>query len=88
MWRSFRDKVFVSFVSYLTGFVNEWLGVNPLKNIFILELRMHQISNGKIIKSYVLIDTVDFIRQAGHWPINKSLGAEGMWSAYYWRWRK
>ena len=26
-----------------------------------------------------MIDTIDFIRQAGFWPINKSLGAEGMW---------
>ena len=80
---SYRDKVFVSFVSYLTGtFVNEWLGVTPTnKNIYLRTCEAHQISNGKIIKSYVLIDTVDFIRQAGHWPINKSLGAEGMWSA-------
>ena len=36
-------------------------------------------TNNKIIKSYTLIDTVDFIRQAGYWPINKSLGVEGMW---------
>ena len=37
------------------------------------------LTNNKIIKSYTLIDTVDFIRQAGYWPINKSLGVEGMW---------
>ena len=39
----------------------------------------HQLKEDKIIKSYVLIDTVDFIRQAGFWPINPSLGIEEMW---------
>ena len=78
---AFRDKVFVSFISHLTGtFTNEWLGVKPTnKTIYLRTCEAHQITNNKIIKSYTLIDTVDFIRQAGHWPINKSLGVEGMW---------
>ena len=78
---AFRDKVFVSFISHLTGtFINEWLGIPPTnKTIFLRTCEAHQITNNKIIKSYTLIDTVDFIRQAGHWPINKSLGSEGMW---------
>ena len=72
---SFRDKVFVSFISHLTGtFKNEWFGVKPTnKTIYLRTCEAHQITNNKIIKSYTLIDTVDFIRQAGHWPINKSL---------------
>ena len=78
---AFRDKVFVSFISHLTGtFTNEWLGVKPTnKTIYLRTCEAHQITNNKIIKSYTLIDTVDFIRQTGHWPINKSLGVEGMW---------
>ena len=42
---SYRDKVFVSFVSYLTGtFVNEWLGVTPTKkNIYLRTCEAHQI---------------------------------------------
>ena len=78
---SFQDKVFISFVSHLTGtFVNEWLGVPPTnKTIYLRTCEAHQITNNKIIKSYILIDTIDFIRQAGLWPINPSLGAEGMW---------
>ena len=78
---SFEDKVFVSFISHLTGtFISEWLGVPPTnKTIYLRTCHCHQITNNKIIKSYILIDTVDFIRQAGFWPINKSLGAEGMW---------
>ena len=78
---SYKDKVFVSFISHLTGtFISEWLGVPPTnKTIYLRTCHCHQITNNKIIKSYILIDTVDFIRQAGFWPINKSLGAEGMW---------
>ena len=78
---AFRDKVFVSFISHLTGtFKNDWWGVKPTnKTIYLRTCEAHQITNNKIIKSYTLIDTVDFIRQAGHWPINKSLGVEGMW---------
>ena len=78
---SFQDKVFVSFISHLTGtFVNEWLGVPATnKTIYLRTCEAHQITNNKIIKSYILIDTVDFIRQAGHLPINRSLGIEEMW---------
>ena len=78
---SFRNKVFVSFISHLTGtFSNEWLGIEPTnKTIYLRTCEAHEIVNNKIIKSYTLIDTVDFIRQTGYWPINKSLGIEGMW---------
>ena len=40
----------------------------------------HQIKDGKIIHSHILLDVIDFIRQAGFWPINKSNGAEGLWT--------
>ena len=44
---------------------------------------IHEIKNGKIIESHILIDTLDFIRQLGIWPINKSRGAEGSWLSPY-----
>ena len=40
----------------------------------------HEIKDGKIIHSHILLDVIDFIRQAGFWPINKSNGAEGLWA--------
>ena len=78
---SFQNKVFVSTISYLTGtFTNEWLNVSPHgKTIHLRTCEVHRIENDKIIQSHILIDTMDFIRQAGIWPINKSLGVEGMW---------
>ena len=79
---SFQDKVFVSTISLLTGtYKNSWLGI-PTNNKTI-HLRMceaHEIKDGKIIHSHILLDVIDFIRQAGFWPINKSNGAEGLWA--------
>ena len=79
---SFQDKVFVSTISLLTGtYTNPWLGI-PTNNKTI-HLRMceaHEIKDGKIIHSHILLDVIDFIRQAGFWPINKSNGAEGLWT--------
>ena len=78
---SFQNNIFVSAISHLTGtFTNEWLNVPPHgKTIHLRTCEVHQIEKGKIIQSHILIDTIDFIRQAGFWPINKSLGVEGMW---------
>lgn len=78
---SFQNKIFVSTISHLTGtFLNAWLGVPPNgKTIHLRTCEVHQIKDGKIIQSHILIDTMDFIRQAGFWPINPSLGVEGMW---------
>ena len=78
---SFQDKVFVSTISHLTGtFSNSWFDVPASqKTIHLRTCEVHQLKEDKIIKSYVLIDMVDFIRQAGFWPINPSLGIEEMW---------
>ena len=48
---AFRDKVFVSFISHLTGtFTNEWLGVKPTnKTIYLRTCEAHQITNNKIL---------------------------------------
>ena len=78
---SFQDSIFVSTIAHLTGtFVNPWLNIPAHgKTIHLRICEAHQIKDNKIIQSHILIDTLDFIRQAGFWPINKSLGVEGMW---------
>ena len=78
---SFQDKVFVSCISHLTGtFSNPWLNVPAThKTVHLRVCEAHQLKDNKIFKSYILIDTVDFIRQAGYWPIKPSLGIEEMW---------
>jgi predicted ester cyclase len=39
----------------------------------------HEVADGRIARSWVLLDLLDLMRQAGVWPIAPSLGAEGMW---------
>ena len=77
----YKDQYYVSTVSILTGtFLNSWLGIQPTKKTIHLRLcEVHQLKDKKIISSHMLIDTIDFIRQAGFWPINKSLGVEQLW---------
>ena len=79
---SFQDKVFVSFISHLTGtFSSPWLDIPANNKTIHLRLcEAHEIKENKIINSHVLIDIMDFMRQAGFWPINKSNGAEGLWT--------
>ena len=79
---SFQDKVFVSAISLLTGtYKNSWLNVpTNNKTIYLRLCEVHQIKDNKIIESHILIDVIDFIRQAGFWPINKSNGVEGLWT--------
>ena len=77
----FNNKYFVGTVGHLTGtFKNSWLDVPATnKTVHLRTCEFHQIENEKIIQTHMLIDVMDFIRQAGFWPINKSLGVEEMW---------
>ena len=77
----FNNKSFVGTVGHLTGtFKNSWLDIPATnKTVHLRTCEFHQIKNEKIVQSHMLIDVMDFIRQAGFWPINKSLGIEEMW---------
>lgn len=39
----------------------------------------HEIIDGKIAATYMMLDLADLMLQAGVWPFVRSLGAEGMW---------
>jgi predicted ester cyclase len=41
---------------------------------------MHHIEGDKLLHSYVLLDLLDLMRQAGIWPIAPSLGTEELWT--------
>ena len=78
---NFQNKIFVSIIGHLTGtFTNPWFNVPASnKTIHLRICEVHELKENKIIQSHVLIDLMDFIRQAGFWPINSSLGVEEMW---------
>ena len=39
----------------------------------------HELVDGMIVRSYVYLDYLDIMRQAGYWPLAPSLGQEGVW---------
>jgi len=78
---NFQNKIFVSAIGHLTGtFTHSWFNVPASnKTIHLRICEVHQLKENKIIQSHILIDMMDFVRQAGFWPINPSLGIEEMW---------
>ena len=77
----FQERDYVGMVGHLAGtFKRDWQGIPATDQIIYLRYgEFHQVVDGKIMQSTVLIDVLDVIRQAGFWPIAPSLGAEGMW---------
>ena len=59
---AFRDKIQVGSISSLSGvFKNTWLGIQPNNKMVNLKCcEIHQLKDGKIIESYILIDLIDF----------------------------
>lgn len=82
MGGEYEERVYVGMVGHLTGnFRRDWLGIPATDQVISLRYgEFHQVVEGKIIQSTVLVDVLDFIRQAGFWPLAPSLGQEGMWA--------
>lgn len=65
---------------YQATFMNDWLGIPASSGVVHIRYgELHRFEDGKIARSYVLIDLLDLMRQAGTWPIAPSLGTEGRW---------
>ena len=78
---SYEGRDYVGMVGHLVGvFRRDWNGIPATEQVMYLRYgEFHQMLTGKIVQSTVLLDVLDFIRQAGFWPIAPSLGQEGMW---------
>ncbi len=78
----YEGRDYVGAVGHLTGsFKRDWLGLPATgKTIYLRYGEFHQMAAGKIIQSTVLLDVLDFIRQAGFWPLPPSLGLEAKWA--------
>lgn len=67
---------------YQGTFAADLLGVPATGGVVHLRAcEVHQVDGGRILRSWVLWDFVDLMRQAGVWPLAPSLGAEGQWCA-------
>jgi len=66
---------------YQGSFLNDLCGIPATHGVVNLRVcEVHHLVEGKIAQSYVMLDLLDLMGQAGCWPIAPSLGAEGMWS--------
>ena len=81
MGGTYENRDYVGMVGHLVGtFRRPWNGIAANDQLVSLRYgEFHQVQDGLIIQSTVLIDVLDFIRQAGFWPLPPSLGREGRW---------
>lgn len=81
MGGEYEGRDYVGMVGHLVGtFRHPWNGIAANDQVVSLRYgEFHQIEQGLIVQSTVLIDVLDFIRQAGFWPLPPSLGREGRW---------
>lgn len=77
----FDGHEYVGAVGHLCGtFKAPWLGIAPTGGAMYLRYgEYHRMHDGKIDQSYVIFDILDFIRQAGIWPLAPMLGSTEMW---------
>lgn len=78
---NYKGNDLVGAVGHLVGtFQNDWLDIPATQGVVYVRYgEYHQIVDGKIATSHVLIDFLDLMRQAGFWPMAPSLGREGRW---------
>lgn len=67
---------------YQATFSEDYLGIPATGGVVHLRYaEAHWLDGDKIRNSWVIIDLLDLMRQAGVWPLPPSLGTEGMWPA-------
>lgn len=78
---AFEGRDYVAAVGHYGGtFHAPWLGIPPTgRPVWLRYGEVHQVVDGAVAQSTVLLDVLDLIRQAGLWPLPPSLGLEGMW---------
>ncbi len=77
----YRDAPWVACMGhYLGTFTRDWLGIPASRGVAHLRFcEGHELRDGKIVQSYVFLDFLDLMRQAGYWPLPPSLGREMRW---------
>jgi predicted ester cyclase len=77
----YRNANWIGCVGHYVGtFTHDWLGIPATRGVVALRYgEGHELRAGKIATSYVFIDLLDLMRQAGYWPLAPSLGREMQW---------
>ncbi|MEM1379626.1 MAG: ester cyclase [Pseudomonadota bacterium] len=65
---------------YVGTFAHDWLGIPATHKVTQLRFgETHRVEDGLITETWVIIDVIDVLRQAGVALTPPSLGAEGLW---------
>ena len=77
----YRDGDWIGCTGHYVGtFEHDWLGIPATRGVVAVRFAEgHELRDGKIATSYLFIDFLDLMRQAGYWPIAPSLGCEMRW---------
>lgn len=77
----YRDADWIGCIGHYAGtFENDWLDIPATRGVVTVRYAEgHELRDGKVARSYVFIDFLDLMRQAGYWPIAPSLGREMRW---------
>ncbi|MCL4248182.1 MAG: ester cyclase [Anaerolineae bacterium] len=77
----YRDANWIGCTGHYVGtFERDWLGIPATRGVVAVRYAEgHELRDGKIAVSYLFIDFLDLMRQAGYWPIAPSLGSEMRW---------
>ncbi|MCX7232563.1 MAG: ester cyclase [Burkholderiales bacterium] len=78
----YQGRDYVGAVGHLCGrFQQAWMGLPATGQLLYLRYgEFHQLVDGRIVQSTVLLDVLDAVRQMGFWPLPTSPGCEGMWA--------
>lgn len=79
----FQGSTLVACLGHYQGtFATDWLGIPASHKVaFVRFGEAHRIVDDRIVHSWMLVDLLDLMRQAGIWPLTPSLGAECQWPA-------
>jgi len=77
----YRDSDWVACMGhYLGSFMHDLLGIPATRGVVCLRYcEGHELREGRIQRSYIFLDFLDLMRQAGYFPLAPSLGREMRW---------
>ncbi len=66
----YKDEYWVTVMGHLTGnFIIPWLDIQPTGKVIYFRMgEFHKVKDGKMVKSHILLDIPDVMRQAGCYP--------------------
>jgi len=77
----YREGAWVACMGhYLGNFAHDLLGIPATRGVVHLRFcEGHELRDDRIVTSYIFLDVLDLMRQAGYWPLAPSLGSEIRW---------